>query len=208
MRFLITGIILVLLGGCVTTKLVSYRDPSFATGYNMGKMVFVASELPLEERSFVETKFVEQFTKIGINGIRGMDLFPPTRSFTDDQKAKILQNNNIDSVLMIVGYSKTTDKTYVPQQYHAGTTTGTISYVGNTAYLTTQNHGYTTGGYTIKKPIFTYTLNLHEVRTGKIVWTASATAKGNAYANAEEFGHSTAATTITKMTQEGLLKKR
>ena len=57
MRFLVVGLMLVLLTSCVTTKLVSYRDPGFATGYEMGKMVFVASELPLEERVFVETKF-------------------------------------------------------------------------------------------------------------------------------------------------------
>lgn len=206
MRALVIGIVLVLLSGCVNTKLVSYRDPSFSAGYQMGKIVFLASELPLEERVPVGTKFVEQFKKIGIQGIRGMDLFPPTRSYTEKQKAEILRRNGITSVLMMVGYSKTIDSTYVPQTYHSGTTTGTISYVGNTAYLTTQNNSYTTGGYTIKKPHFTYKLNLHEVRSGKIVWTANGTGRGSAFAKAEEFGHSTAATTIRKMTEEGLLK--
>lgn len=208
MRYFITVLILIAATGCVRTNLTSYSDPSLSSGYRLGKVMVFAGELPLDERAAVETKFVEQFASEKVQAVRGMDVLPPTRQFTQEEVGQVVQREGVDSVLMMVGYSKSTSSTYVPPTYYPGNTTGTVQYFGNTAYIQTYTQpGYTTGGYSIRKPVYAYKLNLHDARTGQIVWTASADARGSAFADAETFGYSTAATTITKLTEDGLLAR-
>lgn len=197
-----------LLAGCVRTQMSTYRDPNYSSGYRLGKVLVVAAELPLAERQSVESRFVEELGKVRIQAVRGMDLLPITRHHTTEQIQEVLASNSIDSVLMMVGYTKSTDTSYVPPTYHSGQTSGTVSYVGNTAYLQTYTSpGYTTGGYSVRKPRFSYKINLHDTQTGGIVWTASAEAQGNAFTNPEDFGKSSAAATITKFVEEGLVAR-
>ena len=209
MRWAINLVILSFLVGCVSTKITSFRDPEFRTGYSIGKIVVGAPELPLTERLAVETKFVEAFEKASVVAVRAVDLLPPTRQFTGDQIAQILDQNSVDTLLLMVGYMKSTQSTYIPQTHYPGQTTGTVNYIGNTAYFQAQTSpGFTAGGFSVKKPVFSYTLNLSDHRTGKIVWTASGTGRGNKWANAEDFGHSTAATTLAELKNEGFLPKQ
>lgn len=207
MKFLALILIVLTCSACVKTKLTSYTDPSARAGYKIARIIVSAPDMPLAERQQVETKFAEQFNTQGIFVLRGIDAFPPTRQLTTEQIAQVVVDSRVDSILTITGYLKSTDSTYVPPTYHAGTTTSTVNFYGNYAYVTSNTTpGYTTGGYSIKKPVYSYTLHLWEASSGRVIWTAEADARGSVNADAETFGHSTAATTITKLKDDGIIR--
>ncbi|MCR9176153.1 MAG: hypothetical protein NXI19_09165 [Alphaproteobacteria bacterium] len=199
--------LVLLVTACVRTNLTSYTDPQIPPTFQLGKTMVFAGSMPLAERIPVESKFVELLDAEGIEAVRGVDIIPPTQKMSKEQIAQTLMDSEIDQTIVFSGYQKSLDSQYVPQTYTPGTSYSTVNVYGNTGYITTNTTpGYTTGGYTIKKPRFSYDINLHDARSGAILWTASADARGNAFADADGFAHSTAASTITKLKNDGLIK--
>lgn len=208
MRFALIVLLLVVCAACVRTKLTTYRDPAYASGYRLGKVLVAAQGLPLAERSAVESSFVIQFQTANVIAVRSLDLIPPTRQFTPEAVQSIIESNAINSVLLMTDYAKGTDTAYVPQTHVPGQSTSTVTFYGNMAYVNTQTTpGYTYGGFNVRKPRYSYSLNLFDTANGRVVWTASGDARGSAASGVEDFGHSTAASTLTKMIEEGLLPR-
>jgi len=207
-RIALIILLIVSCSACVKTKLTTYRDPAYASGYFLGKVLVAAQGLPLAERNAVESSFVEQFQTTNVIAVRSLDLMPPTRQLSPEDIKRVIENNGIDSILSMTDYTKGTDTAYVPQTHVPGQSTSTVTFYGNMAYVNTQTTpGYTYGGFNVRKPRYSYTLSLFDTSNSSIVWTASGDAKGSAASGIDEFGHSTAASTLTKMVEEGLLRR-
>lgn len=204
-NFLILLVVLIVTGCTARTEVSSFTDPEFRGQPRLGSVAVYANGLPLDERQAVENKLAEGLSKRGVRVIRGIDLTPPTRQLSDEEWASAVIASGVQSVLFVTAVDKGVSSTYVPKTYHPGTTTATVNQFGNTAIVNVQQSpGYTTGGYTVKKPNAQYSGSLIHVSSGRQIWQSSASSRGNAFANFRDLGESMASTTIEKLIKDGL----
>ena len=77
--------------------------------------------------------------------------------------------------------------------------------MGNTTYIQMrQSPGYTTGGYTISKPVAGYVVALLDAKNGKEIWRGDADSKGSAFDDFNSLGRSVAETTVQRLIEVGL----
>lgn len=204
-RFVLATVVVLVAGCTARTEVSSFTDPDFRGQGRFQSVAVYALGLPLDERQAVENKLSAELSKRGVRVLRGLDLTPPTRQLTDSEWARAVIDSGVESVLFVSALDKDVSSTYVPPTFHPGTTTATVNQLGNTSYVTVQQSpGYTTGGYTVKKPNAEYSGSLIAVASGKQIWQSSARSRGNAFANFKDLGESMATNTISKLVEDGL----
>ncbi len=191
---------LILLTGCASTRLTSFRDPDF-TVRNFHKILVIVPLSDLESREAAETAFADRLTAHGVEALTALQILAPTRTYTKGELAKILSENKIEGVLIVMPTDAYTKQTYIPRSsstYGQGTLSGnTLSYSANTQYH---------GGYSVSKPRVKYELKLFDVPSGKIAWIGTSITRGNAFAHFITMIDSLAATAVRRLDEEGLLR--
>jgi hypothetical protein len=185
MRSLSKLIVIVLLGfcltGCIETTMQGYADRELPAKPVSRIVAYVAGPGPLVAN--IQASVGEEARKRGIVAQDALQLFPPTRTYTNAEIRQGLTANGFDGVLMInVG------DTGVMQQYagtiltgdYSGTSTGTgtINRFGNTSTLSL--NGTSSGTMTATAtPVYrykrqtTFTAQLIEPATSRKLWVGN-----------------------------------
>jgi hypothetical protein len=194
------------LAGCASTSMTSFTDPSYrATSFS--RILVVANISDLQSRQRLESRLVEEFRSQGIFAMEGMNLFPPTRTLTDEQKIDLLVQNNIDSYI-VVGVGETgTQQVYIPQTGSSTKTKGSVNVYGNTGTYQEKSTTTTYGGYTVSKPWVQFDAKFFDVSNGQNAWVASAFTGGNAYANFNTVVNSFSSKTVEQLIKDGIVRR-
>lgn len=214
---LLTALFLITTGfavaACARTEMTSYVDPSYRSGTKFSSVIVVGVNMSLEEKQVAENAAAGAFRQHGAMALRGVDVIPPTRNYTDEQISQLLIETGAESILILGAGARDIAQSYVPPTYVPGSTYGTATttgnyygntYSGRTTFNVYQTPGYTVGGYTVSKPVATYSAALLDMRNGSVVWQADASSKGNAFADYGDLATSMAQEAVKQLAAEGL----
>lgn len=145
------------LTGCASTKMTTFADPA-AVGHHYSAVVVVANVDDLAWRGQMEAALVEQLQKLDLRAYRGMELFPPTRTRSDQEAAGVLLGHGVDAVLVASVTEAGVTQAYIPPTT-TSTTTGTSKATVFAYPNVATGHGSyeqktttrTSGGYTVSK---------------------------------------------------------
>lgn len=193
-------------GGCASTSMTSFTDPSYRTT-TFSRILVIANLSDLQWRQRIESRLVQEFRENGIFAMEGMNLFPPTRDLTDQEKIDLLVQNRIDSYIVVDVGETGTQQVYIPQTGSSTKTEGTVSIYGNTATYREKSKTTTYGGYTVSIPWAKFDAKLFDVSNGQNAWVASAFTGGNAYANFNTVINSFCGKTVEQLVKDGIVKK-
>ena len=93
--------LLLLLSAFRHTDVEGYTDPSFVD-YQFSTVVVRMPNAPLTFKKQVEERLAKKFRKMKINMLIHKDLFPPTRSWTEEQIQQVYAELNVDAGLIIM----------------------------------------------------------------------------------------------------------
>ncbi len=165
------------LSGCPSfyrQRLISFRDPAFATA-SYGRIMVLVDIPQWSEGYRMEERFVELLEDNGVQAVSAMKFMPPTRTWTDAQRDQVIRANSIDGVLRISIAAEGKDIHQVPLET---TTTHKkekeVTRKGDTV-LVDRRITQTEGGYTAEIPWRQYDIKLVDAATGKTAWITSAT---------------------------------
>ncbi|WP_460240940.1 hypothetical protein [Aurantivibrio infirmus] len=192
-------IFLIFLSSCASTRMTSFVDPAFrGTSYSS---VLVSSNIAeLEGKGFMESTICARFLAYGIDCSRSIDIFPPTRQFTDEQWLENFNNSGAQALIAVELTDAYSTQTYVPQ---TTTTSGNVTSYGNTAYYNQSTN--TSGGYNINKPVEKYKITIIDGTNGKVAMIATSTTGGNAFAKSSNLAKSLAAELLQQLINERLI---
>ena len=191
MRILQIMVAAVLLAGCASTELKTYKGPGYTGAYRIGRVVVVA-KMPDEEREAVESSLVDQFRKVGIDAVRSIDAMPDIVGRIDWQSVEAAQQEarkvDVDSMLLLGGLSgeSTFGTSYVP-----------MSLFGGVALMPT------VAEYRKKR----FSARLYDLSDAAAVWTANGKSSDNWTVSPSIFGSYVAEAVVSQLTKEGLLEK-
>lgn len=210
MRFTVLLILLSVsfsLTACTTTDTTGYVDPAYRNGeFQTKKVVVRVDGGTLEETDLAETAYAKKFSELGVDAIRYIDIVPPTRNYSDKKSIQIVKNTGADSLFVTYIGGKSEVESYVPPTYHPGTTTSSVNYVGNTAYVNTQTSpGYTTGGYSTSSPIMTSSSFLIDLKNGNNIWKADGFSSGYELSSFSDLAVSAGKSAINDLKAKGLI---
>jgi hypothetical protein len=70
----------ILVTGCASTKLTSFKEPSFNNSFQ--KIIIYANVSDLEERGTIENVIVSKLIENGFDSMPSLELFLPTRKYS------------------------------------------------------------------------------------------------------------------------------
>jgi hypothetical protein len=189
--------------------MTSFVDPGVTADQHYKSIAVFTVGMGLAERVAAESAMEEWLVKAKVRPVRGMSIAPPTREYLEKELQEKIKASGVDAVLMLVLTSKDFINHQMPTTYHPGRTTGYVNFIGNTAYVSTQqSSGFTSGGGVVRKPIANYDLSLIDARSQKIVWKADGKTRGGMQHSYADLAASTGRTAITKLIADGLIKKK
>lgn len=201
MRTTISILLASLLVGCASTKMTTYKDPEFENV--VYKSLVVSSNFQdLEHKAYMETKVCKELSSYEVNCQRSIDVFPPTRKFTNEQWVQRFINSGADALVTIALTDSYSTQTYVLQ---SSTTTGNVSAYGNIAYYSQSTNTY--GGYNISKPVEKYKITLIDGNNGQVAFMATSSTRGNAFADSQDLSNSLAGELVDQLEKSGLIVK-
>lgn len=153
----------------------------------------------LAERQNVEDKFV-------IDGagtfVASYHVLFPGRQYSAEELSDALAKSGADGVLII-----TLNQAGVTTSRAPTTTTAQCTAVSSSGGCIGAS-AITTGGYDISKPWASFTAQLFDLPTGRVVWFATSKSKGNAFAHAHNLLESMAGSTIAQLRADGVVVSR
>jgi hypothetical protein len=181
-----------LLASCSMTQLTTvWKDDMY--GAQPHKILVIASLPNPSTKRVMETAFVQQLKARGIEAVPGVSVLSDAEGQNRDVIVERVKQLGIDTVLISKGLDKKTVTTYVP----ATVGVGSPYYGGWYGY-----HTYSPG-YSVQDQYAVLVTNLYEVKTEKLVWTA--TSETNITQMDEQTVQSFAKTILDKLTQQKLL---
>lgn len=174
--------IIFFLSDCASTSITSFKDPDYKKA-DFKRILVVVNSSDLGNRLKLETKMAEEIRKVGIFAMESYQLFPPTREIGDEDKVKLLIDNNIDSFISISVGESGVDNVYIPPTSSITKTEGNVNVYGNQASYEEKSKTTYQGGYTLSKPWAEFNTKLYDVSNGRMVWIASSFTGGNAFAD-------------------------
>lgn len=171
MRIIIL-IVILCLSGCATTSITGFTDPDFQNK-SYKSLVVVTPNLNLEYSSLLQGKVCNAIQNMSISCKRGLDLFPPTRTFESDQIVSILKDNHIDGYLLLT--------------YGGGATQS--QQIGTLAYGSATVFSNTISAYGSSTPVMSfsrsdgYSMVLIDTQTFNKAWVGGAKTQAQGLAN-------------------------
>jgi hypothetical protein len=101
--------IIILIGGCVQTKVTSLKDPTY-NGKTFSRILVVADFENNESIIAFETAMVRELEKKGITAFANHKVLPNIRTYTDEERKEIYDKYNYECIIIIVpkGYNTAT----------------------------------------------------------------------------------------------------
>ncbi len=117
-----------LLIGCAATNMTSVEDPEFRNkAYS--RLLIISTFSDLRYKKALENSFMQSFQLKNVTASIGLELLPPTRTYSDEEILKILKTYNIDGILIVALQEYWESQHYMPK---STSRTGRASIVGNT----------------------------------------------------------------------------
>jgi len=196
-----------MLSGCVSTDLSSYRDPDFAATSFHNPIIFVATE-DIKWRDSLESEIVKQFKMQKINASKSIDIAPPTKGKIDWPKLiPRLKSAGFDTLILIQIGDLTVTESYVPKTYGTTSHSGTISTYGNTATYSGSSYTPSYGGYSVSKPSAEIETTIFELGRLEKVWIASASTGGGGGTSFSDLRRSYARKLVLQLKKEEVFFK-
>jgi len=188
------------LAACASTDIRSQVDAAIANAGGYQKiMVFVAiDELGL--RQDAENEFEKRLADGESVVVPAHQLFFPGREYSAEELGATLADAGVGGVLVVQPATSGTQVTRGPKR--------TTTEVEASAYGNRLSGTATTtesGGYRFVKPWAKYEAVLHDATSGEVVWVASMSSGGNAFADWGDLIRSMARKTADQLLEDGVL---
>jgi hypothetical protein len=176
-------ILLIAVVGCTNTKMSGVVDPNYAGSFKSQKIVVIGKGMTIEEQKSLEKSVNKNFANYQVQTVSSLQLFPLTRSYSEDDYYKIAIRNGIDSILVVNVDERGENKEYVPPNPNSESSKG----------------------YTVTKKYIRFTLKLINPKNKDNIWIAQGRTTGGkfrkiAYEVAERAGH--------ELLNAGIISKR
>jgi hypothetical protein len=166
------------------TDMTRTRDPAYRNLAFRHVAVF-ADVSDLRQRKLFENAVVSELQRQDIHARSSMEILPPTRDYTVDERVQTLVAAGADGVLVISGESGI-ESVYVPVTGTQTTTTGNVNVQGNMANYHETARTEQQGGYTIQKPWSKITTRLVDLDGGRTAWLAYTETRGSGFADFDD----------------------
>ncbi len=171
-----------LLSGCASTRMTSFKDPDYEHS-TFRRILVIVNTSDLEKKLYFESKLAKVFNEEGIYAKEGFKLFPPTRDLTKADKIDLLIRDSLDAYISVYVGESGVEQVYVPPTSTNTKTEGTATISGDRVHYEEKSKTTVNGGYTISKPWAEFYGKLFEVATGRTVWISSAFTGGSAFSS-------------------------
>lgn len=189
MRISALLVTMLVLAGCSTTKIESQPGPAFSAGYRPGRILVATSVFPSDERAPIETTLVEAFRSAGFQATPGFEL--KALAFSQpgvDLVRDTARTESFDTLLLISS-----------RQIHTEHGMSVIPTYGS--------YGYTVATFRTESTRFL--VNLYDVSTMTVVWSASAENNRGKAVTPAGFAEELTTTLLGKLKADGIdLRKR
>ncbi len=169
---------LITLMGCVSTKVFSLKDPSYA-GRGFTRVLIFGDFSKIEYQENFEDEIADDLRAQHVFARSSYQLLPPLRTYSDSEKVAIFKQNGFDCYMIVSSTGTNT------QEYHVPTyTSGNVAVVANSNSAYGSGNSVTTGGYSVNQvSSMDFQCELFDFSNGKLVCRAQATTdiKYNAY---------------------------
>ena len=163
---------LLLLAACATTKITGFTDPDY-TGNRYSKLVIVTPNLNLEYSALLQGKVCKAIEARKASCLRGLDVFPPTRSYEAADVVRLLGERQIDGYLLLT--------------YGGGATQS--QQIGTMSYGSANVFGNTVSAYGSSTPVMSFSRSdgygvvLIDTKSYNKAWVGGATTQAQGLAN-------------------------
>ncbi len=203
------------LSGCITTSMQGYADRELPAKPVSRIIAYIAGPSPLV--SSIQASVSEEANKRGLVAEDALQLFPPTRTYTNAEIRQGLASNGIDGVLVInvgdTGVLQQYAGTILSGQYSGSSSaSGTINNFGN--FSTVSLNGASSGTMTATAtPVYryrrqtTFTARLIEPTTARNLWVGNGqvSAGGLLFVGDGANGSSSVAAIFGDLQQKGII---
>lgn len=195
-RFILAAILIVTIAGCASTKTTSFTDPAFE-GEQYNSFVVNIFNADFQSQEMIASKTCEALVTAGAECTSALEVFPPTRSFSNEKKARILEERDIDGYLLIFIGDGSASSQYIGSQQF-----GTVDVYGNYATVNTSS----SANYSYSRQEG-YDLMLIDTETRDKAWVGGARTSGQGLANVTDtaFASSLARSVVEALEKDGHL---
>ena len=178
------------------TSIKTSKSPDFQSKFYQ-KILVDAQGLTVPNKVSLEWAFKNKFEKDGnIQLIPASDLFPPSKTFSDDEKRAVVLREKMDGILVVLFTGQDKVERVVPPG--PVQTDVKKDEKGNTTVTTHQDPGY----IDVDRVEY-YELTLLDTQNFKPVWIGFANTRGD-----YGFTKSLTSKILSKMTKDGLIQKK
>ncbi len=182
---------------CAHTSMTSLPSPD-AAGQRYQKILVRADFADLGLRQDTEMRFAAKSVAGQYQFVPSTQLFYPGKQYSAEQVDSTLRRYSIDAFLILQPGGTGNRTNYVPPYTTSTCTTASCRQVTTTTAPGT--------GVTYTKPWAEFSAQLYSVETGESVWFATATSKGNAYADSGDLANSVADKTVEELLTSRLIR--
>lgn len=193
------GILLLGLAGCASTRMSVYKDPEFLNAKYHSLVVNVNLQ-NYKDKTYFEEQVCKKLLKYDVECTKGIDIFLPTRKYTNKERAEQLSKINAEGLLTIQLIDSYATQSYIPPI--TSTSRSATSYGNVSPYNQTTN---TYGGYVVSKPVEDYEVSLIDVLSGNTAFVATSTTKGSAFADSPAMTDSLSSEVVRQLRKVGLV---
>lgn len=182
-----------------STQAISYIDPSWS-GQRINHILVEARNMDLRARRAIEYAAVDTLGARGIAAQTGVDVFLPTRDYSDKIRTTALKERDLRYVLQIEPTGKLIERSYIPPSRGYGLF----------GYGAGGRHGGGLGvgidtGLTLEEPLATYHVTLASVGAPHALWVGDFTVRGPTGMRFDTLGARLSGAIITKLAADGFL---
>lgn len=195
--------------GCpiARTELSGFIDPDFEDHSAYTTILVKTNEEDLQVRLSVETIYSNLLkAKYDCTAYSAIKLMPPTKEYSAAEESKLYKKFGIDAVLQVATTQKGEDLEYVPKTV-VTTKEGKVKGTNHGAVYRESTTKNESGGYYVSSPWAKFRVNLIDVKTNKVAWTASSTTEGNRFSDFKNLIESQATAVAEEMHKYSLLTK-
>jgi hypothetical protein len=197
MKLMLMTLILLLVGGCALTRTTDFASIVDPDAIPARKPTVILVGIQSSELSMVmagERAFKDVFPRQHSRVLGFTDLFPPTRTYTDEELSRRVQDNQVDTILVVELSNVQFTRVYIPPTYRT-------YFSGNIATT------HQIGGFSVRQPNVFFRMRMYSLDTGKSVWRAEGRLSGNSFANVQDLMQQLARTARNDLIQKRLIER-
>ena len=180
----------IIAAACTSTKMTAIKDPD-ARAEPYKRLLVVAAFSDLESRDRVESRFVSQLGRVGIDAVGSMRVILPTRQYpTHDDVRRAVEPTGADAILFL----RVTEVTSQPEGIV------TLGYFTPSSWIV--------GSYTVERSRMRSEVRLIDAQSGTTAWVGTARTESNKRGTVEGLVISLAGTTAEQLRDAQLLVPR